>query len=104
MIMEKTQLEELLGHKASKEERVLYEIYRRIYAETTPKADFYELWKNAELNDRGQRDIKFDQYEIEDKLMADIIENSLKEFKIPKWRRGSYNVAIYLGCSPRTKR
>jgi hypothetical protein len=102
--MEKTQLEELLGHKPSKEEKVLYEIYRRIYAEATPKADFYKLWKNAELNERGQRDIKFDQYEINGDLMADIIDNSLKEFKIPKWRRGSFSVAIYLGCSPKTKR
>lgn len=102
--MEKSQLEELLGHKPSKEEKVLYEIYRRIYAEATPKADFYELWKNAELNERGQRDIKFDQYEIDDELMSQIIESSLKEFKIPKNRRGSFSVAIYLGCSPRTKR
>jgi hypothetical protein len=102
--MEKSQLEELLGHKPNRNEKILYEIYRRIYAEATPKADFYELWKNAETNEKGQKDIKYDKYEMDDELMAEIIDNTLKEFKIPKTRRGQYSAAIYLGCSPRAKR
>ena len=101
---EKGKLEELLGHKPSKDEKILYEIYQRIYAEATPKADFYELWKNAGLDERGKKDIKFNDYEIDDDVMSGIIKSTLKEFKIPKYRRESYNVAIYLGCSPRTKR
>ena len=87
----------------TKEGKVMYEIYKRLFAASTPSADFEELCVNAVIDERGRRHIPFMDYEIESNTMDNIIETILKEKRIRKTMRPQYKVAIYLGCSPKTK-
>jgi hypothetical protein len=35
--------------------------------------------------------------------MESIFQDVMKEFKVPKWRRGAFHISFTLGCSPKTK-
>lgn len=85
------------------EEKALMECYRRLYREATPSADFDQLVSDAETNERGQKIIPFDEYEIEQDKLDHIINSVMSEFKIKRYRRQVFKTTIYLGCSPRTK-
>ena len=89
----------------SKNAIIIYEIYRRLYANATPKGDFDELVKNATVNKLGEKEIPFMDYEIEEKVMKNIIEKVLDEYKVkPKYKRKLFSQTIYLGCSPKFKK
>ena len=72
--------------------------YKRLYEEATPKANFFEL-------PYMDRDSKFFlDYEIEESKLNEIIEETIKKFKIKRkiWKQAFMNT-ILLGCSPKTK-
>lgn len=72
--------------------------YKRLYEEATPKANFFEL-------PYTDRDSKFFlDYEIEESKLNEIIEETIKKFKIKRkiWKQAFINT-ILLGCSPKTK-
>ena len=83
---------------------ILLEIFRRVYAVSEPPADFDELVANAELNDRGEKDIKFMNYECEDKVMQDIFNETIAKYKIKGHRAKALAFSFWLGCSPKTKK
>jgi len=87
----------------TKEDKVLYEIYKRLFAASTPTGDFDELVANARIDDEGKRHIPFMDYEIDDDVMDNIIETVLKENRIRKKERSKYKTTIYLGCSPKSR-
>ena len=88
----------------SKDEKIIWEIYRRLFKNSVPKGDFDELVKNATTNAAGQKEIPFMNYEIEEELMDDIIEKTLIEYKVKtRYKRKLFKQTIYLGCSPKTK-
>jgi len=89
--------------KKSKDERIIWEIYRRLFKSSEPEGDFDKLVENAIIDEKGMKHIPFNDYVIDLKKMDEIINTALKEFKVPKWRRQSFKFAIYLGCSPKTK-
>lgn len=79
--------------------------YRQLFAHATPPANFDQLVENATLNDRGQKEIPFMDYEIDEKLMDSIIEDTMKAYKIKDKRtQGLFRTTIYLGCSPKSKK
>lgn len=90
--------------KQNKIDKAIWECYTRLYKVATPSADFDKLVEEANINEDGQKVIPFDNYEIEEKLMDEIITNVIKEYKIPKYSEGAFKATIYLGCSPKTKR
>jgi hypothetical protein len=93
-----------MGSIATKnEEAALMECYRRLYKASTPSADFDKLVENAKLNERGQKVIPFNDYELEQADLDRIINEVMREYKIRKYRRQAFTATIYLGCSPRTK-
>ena len=87
----------------TKEGKIMYEIYTRLFAAATPSADFEELCVNATIDERGKRHIPFMDYELDQDTMNNIIEDVMREKRIRKANRTQYKMAICLGCSPKTK-
>lgn len=81
----------------------IHECYHRLFQASTPKGDFYKMLEEAEINDQGQKIIPFENYELEYNTFQNILENCIKEFKIPKHAKQSFSTTIYLGCSPKYK-
>jgi hypothetical protein len=89
----------------AREEKAMWECYKRLFKESTPSGDFEYLVENATINDRGQKEIPFMDYEIEQDKLDSIINDVISEFKIkPKYRQQAFKSSIYLGCSPKTKK
>lgn len=85
-------------------DETILEIYRRMYRVATPPADFDELLANAKEDDYGRKDIGFRNYELEKEIVDSIIEEVIKEHKVPKWQRGTVRFSVILGCSPKDKK
>lgn len=85
-------------------ELALFDCYRELFANSTPVGDFDKLVENATINERGQKEIPFNDYEISEDKFKEIIKEILAKHKVPKRLHKSFSVAIHLGCSPRFKR
>ena len=72
--------------------------YRQLYAYSNPPASFDELFKNAETNERGQKVIPYMDYEIDEKVFDEIVDDTIKVYKI---KEKGFRPSILLGCSPR---
>jgi hypothetical protein len=83
---------------------ILLEIYRKVYAVSEPPADFDELVANAELNERGEKVIKFLEYECEHDTMQAILDEAIAKYKIKGHRAKAFQFSFWLGCSPKTKK
>lgn len=87
-----------------KEENAILDCYREIYKNSTPIGSFDELVKNATINEFGQKEIPFMDYEIEEEIMIEIIDTIMKQYKIEPHRRDRFRTTILLGCSPKFKK
>jgi hypothetical protein len=87
-----------------KDDKILMEIYKRTYAVATPPADFDVLLANATLDEHNRKVIPYDDYELEEGVALQIINDVMKEFKVPKWKRQFFINTYWLGCSPKSKR
>ena len=90
--------------KMTKDERICWEIYRDLYDNAEPKANFDELVANAKINERKEKEIPYNDYEIDGELFDEIFEKHMKKNKISKRQEKAFRFEIYLGCSPKTKR
>lgn len=89
---------------SKKEKEILYEMYRRAFAASEPPADFDELLANAEISSKGRKIIPYMDHECDRDVLSDIFNAVIKEYKVPDHAEAGYNIAFYLGCSPKTKR
>jgi len=87
-----------------KNDDILLELYRKVYAVSEPPADFDELMANAETNREGQKVIKFMDYQCEEAVMQHILDEVLNKHKIKGHRRNQFSFSFWLGCSPKTKK
>ena len=62
------------------------------------------LVESAELNERGQKIIPYNDYLIDPDVYEEIVMRHLKDLKIPKWRKEATSRGILLGCSPKFKK
>lgn len=86
-------------------DKALMHCYRELFANSTPAASFDELLKNSTVNDRGQREIPFMDYEIEESVFDEIVEDTTKLYKIKhKILKQSFRNTILMGCSPKFKK
>ena len=83
---------------------ILLEIYRKVYAVSEPPADFNELVANAEVNERGEKVIKFLEYQCEEAVMQQIFDETMAKYKIKGQRQKQFSFSFWLGCSPKTKK
>jgi hypothetical protein len=90
--------------KQSKDEKILWEYYRRAYKAATPSADFDKLVEEAPIVD-GEKKINFDAYVLESEKQEEIIDEVCKEFKIPKNRRYGFGFEFEFrfGSGPKIK-
>lgn len=85
-----------------KESKIIWEIYRKLYEAATPSADFDELVANASVNDRGQKEIDFNSYKLDEKVFHEIMEDEINKHKrLPKWKKQMIRNTLLLGCSPK---
>lgn len=89
--------------KQTKDEKILFEMYRRAFAASTPPGNFDELLETSPKNEFGAVVIPYHDYECEQSVMSKIVDDVLKEYKVPKWRRKAFSFNFWLGCSPKTK-
>jgi hypothetical protein len=76
--------------------------YKEVYAKSTPPADWDELLANAPVNERGEKEIPFDDYEVEQEVFDEIFERYTKRMR--EWDKRTFRFNFYLGATPRTKR
>ena len=79
----------------------MWECYRELFKKANPSTDFDKLVENATINEHGEKEIPFNDYEIDDNLLREIIDKYAKELKY-KWMRIRFKNTILLGCSPRS--
>ena len=82
---------------------IVLDIYRILYRESTPQADFDELVANATINERGEKEIDFMAYEISPSKFEFLMEAEIKKHKLTKREKGNIRSTIWLGCSPKYK-
>ena len=82
----------------TKDALILLKIYKKVYAETDPPADFRKLMDSGETKKEGW----FMNYTLSEERQKEILETTLKEFKIPKWKKKAFRVEYWLGCSPKS--
>ena len=90
--------------RQSRDEKILFDYYRRVYKAATPSVNFDELVENATINDRGEKVIDYNAYEIEEGVQEQIIKDIFKQYRIPLYRRKAFQFEFHLGCGPKTKR
>lgn len=83
---------------------VVFDIYRELYINSEPSADFDQLVESAEIMEDGRKNIHYENYEIDGELMDEIVERHLKKNKLKDRERQAVKFEIYLGASPMTKR
>ena len=87
-----------------KAQKIIWDIYRELYANSEPKADFDELVNSAEKNEKGEKIIPFENYFIDQEVMDEIIEKHLKNKRLTKLAKNAIKVNVYLGSSPAFKK
>lgn len=90
--------------KDSKENKIMWQIYRELYRASTPNADFDQLVKNAEINEQGQKIIDFMAYEILQKDYEEIVERNIKGKRLTKLTQQMIKNSVALGASPKFKK
>lgn len=90
--------------RKNKLDKILWETYEILYAESTPKADFNELVENAKVNEEGRKEIDFMSYSINGDRYDEIVENQMKKYKLKPHERNVFKIQAYLGCGPKSTR
>lgn len=85
----------------NKLQEIILNIYRELYENASPKANFDELLENAELNELGQKIIPFNNYAISEDKMQEIVEKHLNSKRLNKMEKKMISVQVYLGVSPK---
>lgn len=88
----------------NKSDQIIWDIYRELYANSEPKADFDELVNAAEINSRGEKIIPFNDYEISEEDFDRIIEEQLKGKRLTKLAKQMVRNTCTIGCAPKFKK
>ncbi len=80
-------------------EEILIHCYHEMYKKSTPKLNFKKAFKEKKL-DPGF----YDKYSIDQKDCDEIINETIKKYKITGYQRQILRNSIYLGVSPKFKK
>lgn len=81
--------------------KIIMEIYRRMYKEAEPCADIHQIIKSGE----GKKEGFFRKYYLSEKRQNEIINEVCKKHKVrTKWEINQYTTAVCLGSSPTSNR
>jgi hypothetical protein len=84
--------------------KIVMEIMKELYVNSIPSADFDELVENAPIDEYGRKNIRFDDYEIDDTIMDNIMNYHFKKNRLTKYEKNIVSANVYLGPSPRSIR
>jgi hypothetical protein len=88
----------------NKEEKAIHECYVRLFKESEPSVDFNTLMLEAKINDKGEKIIPFEDYEITLEKYDEIVDSIINEYDIkPEYSVKMFKTTIALGCSPKFK-
>ena len=87
-----------------KVQKIIWDIYRELYANSEPSCDFDELVNSAQKNEKGEKIIPFENYEISEEDFDRIIKEQLKGKRLTKLSKQMIINTIILGCSPKFKK
>jgi len=87
--------------KTEKLKQKVLDIYTEMYAQATPPANFQDLMDNAEINERGQKVIPYNDYTLDAKIGDEIIRKHCRWLR--KRDKKAIEFEIYLGVSPKFK-
>lgn len=90
--------------REKKFDAAMLDCYVELFANSTPPADFKELMANAPINERGQMNIDFMAYEIDEEKYNEIVESIIKKHKLKGYYKKVFKINIDWGCSPKFKR
>lgn len=85
----------------TKEQQIIWDIYRDLYKEATPNADFDKLVEEAPINSMGEKDIYFMNHTISESKFDEILDKHLKGRRITKLKQLMIRNTVLLGCSPK---
>ena len=91
-----------MARKKKSLKNIVFDIYRELYENSEPKADFDILVENAEIMSDGRKYIPYNDYEIDGDLMDEIINKHIRN-RLNKFDKQAIRIEILLGCSPKTK-
>lgn len=94
----------MTARQSEKIDKVMTDIYQELYENSTPKGDFKTMVENAKLNERGQKIIPYNEYEIEEDVFEEIVDRHLKATRFVAYIKKSIRNGVLLGCSPKFKR
>lgn len=83
-------------------DKTIWNIYRELYKNSTPSADFDKLVEEAPINEDGEREIDFMSYEIDQSVYDNIVEKHING--LGNWDKLAVKVNVDLGCSPKFKK
>ena len=85
--------------------KILFDMYEEAYQNSTPKASFYELYKNVPLDKEGRKVINYNAYECEESILKEILNKRLnnKKLRLSNFEKRSLQFQYWLGSSPKTK-
>lgn len=86
--------------KREKVDYIIWSIYRKLYEKSIPSADFDLLFLKAKQNSKGQKEITYNNFKINDKIAEMIIDKEMSRFKLSKLEKEQIKSSVYLGCSP----
>lgn len=75
---------------------IVMKIYKALYAEATPKANFVELYAKGVTNKQDW----FNDYYLDIERQKEIIENFCKAYHLSRMERAKVMTTVMLGCSP----
>lgn len=83
---------------------IMFEIYRDMYKNSEPSADFDFLVKTAEISDDGKKIIPYDKYFIDKSMYDKIIEEHILLNGLNENEKKTIIINSALGCSPMFKK
>ena len=90
--------------KETKEQKIIWQIYKEMYAVSEPPANFEDLVFSAKKDKNGRKIIPFNHYEISLKDYDEILERNLIGKRLTKLKQQAIKNTIALEVSPRFKK
>ncbi len=87
--------------KETKEQKIIWKIYKEISTVATTPCDFDELINSAE---KDKKQIPYNDYKILEKDYIEILERNLKGQRLTKLKQQALRNSVAMGVSPKFKK
>lgn len=82
---------------------IVMNMYRELYAKSTPPADFDQLIEEAEVDKSGKKIIRYMDYHIDKDVYDSIVNRYVEGNNLTKSEKKALTFEAYLGCGPSTR-